>query len=87
MTENQQAYIISKVFEYIKREPDIIKDEMRYWNINSAKMIRSFVIGDKKYIQILSQDEETIHLSFCVDGFSVRFFRSELSIEQIDRLL
>ncbi len=87
MTDNQQAYIIDKVSKFMKRKPDISKNEMEYWNVSDTKMIRSFVVSDKKYVQMLSKDEDITYLSFCEEANLIRFFRCDLSIDYLDKLL
>ncbi len=84
----EQAYTISKVFGFIKvNKPNIASNDMLFWDISETKMLRKFELVNKIYIQIISKDEENAYLSFCQEGNSVRFFKNDLSIEQIDRLL
>ena len=88
VSQKEQVYFISKVSEYIKKnKPTTVKNDMSYWAIGQSKMIRKFAMIDKFYVQILSGDEETVYLSYCEEGLAVRFFRSELSMEQLDRVL
>lgn len=82
-SEKEQAYVISEIFAYMKNNAqDIVKDEVRYWKLQN-KMIRNFEIADKNYIQLISEDEETIYVSFCEVGNLIRFYKCNVTIDYI----
>lgn len=86
-SEKEQAYVIAKIFGYMKNTPpSLTKDDVRYWKLQN-KMIRNFEIGDKNYIQLLSEDEETVFVSFCEDGNMIKFFKNNIGIESLDKII